>query len=109
MFPDAERECDFFFLSFFSHEEIRRDCIFPSFPFHLGRGVVYFGMRRCWLRGAKRESGVILQVNESVIAWPYFLHLHLIDLRGKKIYLREIQGVSIFALWCIPFLCLEAM
>lgn len=57
MFPDAERECDFFIISsFFSHEEIRRrGYIFPSFPFHLGRGVVYFGMRRCWLRGAKRS------------------------------------------------------
>lgn len=39
MFPDAEREPDFFSFSFFSHEEIRRDYIFPSFPFHLGRGV----------------------------------------------------------------------
>lgn len=56
MFPDAERERGvfFLFLSFIPHEEIRRDSIIPSFPFHSRRGVIHLKTRHLWLRGAKR-------------------------------------------------------
>ena len=56
MFPDAERERDFFFflLSFLTRKS-GGIIYFQAFLFIRGGGFIHLKMRRLWLRGAKRE------------------------------------------------------